>query len=164
MDVRHANESDFSEITEILNHYIVNTDARYFESEPISLESRKIWLAKFGQQTPHQMFVAVENNELLGFCCSQPYRPESAYDKTIEVSVYISPKSTSSGVGSLLYKHLFESLDAFDLHRAIAGIALPNDVSVSFHKKFNFKQVGIFDEYGLKNDKFISAIWLQKKL
>ncbi|MDR5907417.1 N-acetyltransferase family protein [Franzmannia qiaohouensis] len=164
MNVRHVIEDNFSEITEILNHYILHSDARYFESVPVSLSDRKSWLYTFNQQTPYQMLVAVSNGEVLGFCCSQKYRPEPAYNKTVEVSVYISPKSTSAGVGTSLYDTLFKSLESFDLHRAVAGIALPNVASLAFHHKFGFTEVGTFDEYGVKDGRFISATWLQKKL
>ena len=164
MDVRQATEDDFNKITEILNHYIMNSDARYFEPEPVSLESRKLWLHSFNIETPHKMFVAVEKNEILGFCCSQKYRPEIAYNKTVEVSVYISPRHSSTGVGTALYQKLFSSLTAHELHRAVAGIALPNAASLALHKKFNFNEVGTFNEYGIKNGKYISSTWLQKNL
>ncbi|WP_409522932.1 GNAT family N-acetyltransferase [Nitrincola sp. MINF-07-Sa-05] len=164
INVRHIIENDFNEITKILNYYILNSDARYFESEPVSLINRSTWLHTFSQETPYQMLVAINNNEISGFCCSQRYRPEAAYNKTVEVSVYTSPKSTSAGIGTALYHELFASLEPFSLHRAIAGIALPNNASIALHRKFNFKEVGIFDEYGMKNGKYISAIWLQKQL
>ena len=112
----------------------MNTDALYLEPELLSLEKRKAWLEKFFSDTPHQMLVAVEGNDILGFCCSQPYRSETAYKKTIEMSIYLLPKSTSADVGSL-----FWSLAAFDLHRSITEIALKNDLFVSLNKKFNFK-------------------------
>ncbi|WP_036549794.1 GNAT family N-acetyltransferase [Nitrincola lacisaponensis] len=164
MNVRHVVEDDFSEITEILNHYILNSDARYFEPSPVPLSDRKSWLLSFSQETPCQMFVAVNDNEVLGFCCSQKYRPEAAYNETVEVSVYISPKSKSVGVGTHLYNSLFVSLEIFGLHRAIAGVALPNVASLAFHKKFGFIEVGTFDEYGVKDGRYISTTWLQKKL
>lgn len=164
MNVRHVTEYDFGEITEILNHYILHSDARYFEPSPVSLSERKSWLHTFSQDTPYQMFVAADNNKILGFCCSQKYRPETAYDETVEVSIYLAPIEKSAGIGTQLYDHLFESLARYRLHRAIAGIALPNKASLAFHKKFDFVEVGTFDEYGLKDGRRISATWLQKKL
>lgn len=164
MDVRHAIETDFSQINEILNHYILNSNARYFEPEPVLLRNRVAWLRSFSQETPHQLFVAVHNNRVLGFCCSQKYRPEVAYRKTVEVSVYISPESKSAGVGTRLYQELFSSLAPFELHRALAGIALPNSASLALHQKFHFNEIGTFDEYGEKEGKYISATWLQKSL
>ncbi|PJX14599.1 GNAT family N-acetyltransferase [Halomonas sp. 141] len=158
MNIRHVIEEDFSEITDILNYYIIHSDARYFEPEPVSVRDRESWIYEFGEQTPCQMLVAENDSQILGFCCAQKYRPEPAYDKTVEVSVYVSPKSTSRGVGGSLYGRLFASLEAFDLHRALAGIALPNNASLAFHQKFGFEEVGTFDEYGVKGGRFISAI------
>ncbi|MBD3895013.1 N-acetyltransferase [Halomonas sp. ML-15] len=164
MNIRHVVEDDFVEITEILNHYILHSDARYFEPAPVPLGGRQEWLNTFNQETPYQMLVAESDADVLGFCCSQKYRPEAAFNRTVEVSVYVSPKSASGGVGTKLYDELFTLLKKFQLHRALAGVALPNEASLALHQKFGFTEVGTFDEYGVKEGKYISSTWMQKKL
>jgi phosphinothricin acetyltransferase len=47
---------------------------------------------------------------------------------------------------------------------ALAGIALPNDASVALHRKFGFTEVGVFEEYAIKNGTYVSSVWMQLQL
>ncbi|EEX92101.1 phosphinothricin N-acetyltransferase [Vibrio orientalis CIP 102891 = ATCC 33934] len=46
----------------------------------------------------------------------------------------------------------------------LSGIALPNDASVALHKRFGFREIGVFNEYAKKNGQYISSVWLEKAL
>jgi phosphinothricin acetyltransferase len=59
---------------------------------------------------------------------------------------------------------LLEELRSEALHVAIAGIALPNEPSVALHRKFGFTDVGVFEEYAIKNGAYISSLWMQRRL
>jgi phosphinothricin acetyltransferase len=47
-----------------------------------------------------------------------------------------------------LYAVLLETLAGRDLHRAVAGIALPNDASIALHVRAGYRQVARFTEQG----------------
>ena len=68
------------------------------------------------------------------------------------------------GVGSALYRMLFDDLATEPVHVALAGIALPNDASVALHRKFGFTEVGVFREYAVKNGRYLSSLWMQRLL
>ncbi len=46
----------------------------------------------------------------------------------------------------------------------LACIALPNDASISFHKKRGYQQVEHFPKIGYKFDCWHDTVWLQKSL
>ena len=46
-------------------------------------------------------------------------------------------------------------------HTMIAGIDMSNKESVEFHKKFGFKEIGVFKEVGYKFDKWLDLIFMQ---
>lgn len=50
------------------------------------------------------------------------------------------------------------------LHRAVVGIALPNDASVRLHARWGFRAVGVFDEYAHKHGRPISSQWMQRAM
>ncbi len=50
----------------------------------------------------------------------------SAYDATVETSLYVDPDFVNAGVGSILYEGLLEKLRALGLHVAMAIITVPN--------------------------------------
>jgi phosphinothricin acetyltransferase len=42
-------------------------------------------------------------------------------------------------------------------------VALPNEASVALHHKFGFNEVGVFNDYAIKNGQYISSVWLEKR-
>lgn len=118
---------------------------------------------QFQAHSAHQLFVAVEGDNVLGFACSQPYRLTDALQGTVEVTIYLSPNYIGKGVGNSLYQHLFRELYSYNVHRALSDVALPNEASVALHKKFGFKEVSVFNEYAMKNGQYISSVWLEKR-
>ena len=85
-------------------------------------------------------------NLVIGCAYSSRYRDHFAFDQTVKTSIYIAHHHKAKGLGSLLYKALFEKIKSENLHLAVVGIALPNDSSIALHKKFGFEEVGIFKE------------------
>jgi phosphinothricin acetyltransferase len=50
------------------------------------------------------------------------------------------------------------------VHRAYAGIALPNPASVALHERFGFKKVAHFSEQGRKFGRYWDVAWFEKSL
>jgi phosphinothricin acetyltransferase len=68
------------------------------------------------------------------------------------------------GAGSRLYDGLFKALEGEDVHRAYAGIALPNPASIALHERFGFKRVAHLTEQGRKFDRFWDVAWYEKPI
>jgi phosphinothricin acetyltransferase len=161
--VRRANRGDLPELVRIYNHYVENSYAT-FDTEPVTLENRMSWLERFSDVGPHQLLVACDGDRVVGCASSGSYREHPAFAHTVEVGVYLHPELRSRGIGSALYHHLLDHLQSQAVHVALAGIALPNEASVALHRKFGFKEVGVFEEYALKNGTYISSVWMQRRL
>ena len=161
MEIRIGKLADVSSITDIFNYYIEHSNAR-FEESPLSLDNRLEWFSQFKPDSRHQIYVAIDNGKLIGFACSQPYRAMAAFDETAEVTVYLAPFIQGKGVGSKLYEKLFSAIQAHGVHRVLSGVALPNEASIALHKRFGFREVGVFNEYAKKNGEYISSMWLEK--
>ncbi|WP_434763999.1 GNAT family N-acetyltransferase [Vibrio fortis] len=162
MEIRIGKLDDVSSITDIFNYYIEHSNAR-FEESPLSLDNRLKWFSQFKPDSRHQIYVAIDNGKLIGFACSQPYRAMAAFDETVEVTVYLAPFIQGKGVGSKLYEKLFSAIQVHGVHRVLSGIALPNEASIALHKRFGFREVGVFNKYAKKNGEYISSMWLEKK-
>ena len=59
---------------------------------------------------------------------------------------------------------MFKALDGEDVHRAYAGIALPNPASIGLHERFGFKRVAHFTEQGRKFSRYWDVAWYEKPL
>lgn len=159
--VRRAASSDVPAITDIYNHYVRETSIT-FDIEEHTIERRLAWFAQFRDTGPYQCFVAEHEGAVAGYACSTQFRPKAAYDTTVEVTIYLRPGQHGVGIGSALYQALFDALAAEDIHRAVAGITMPNDTSVSLHKKFGFVHRGSFSEVGRKFDRYWDVAWYLK--
>jgi phosphinothricin acetyltransferase len=105
-----------------------------------------------------------DTQEILGYATSSPYRTKPAYQTSVEVTVYVAPHAGRRGIGTLLYKALFAALAGEDLHRAYAGIALPNEASTRLHERFGFRHLGTHREVGRKFGRYWDVAWYEKEL
>jgi phosphinothricin acetyltransferase len=163
-DVRNGEEGDIEQLTAIYNHYVATTHVT-FDLEPFTAQQRRDnWFHHYGQEGPHRLLVAVEGGNVLGYATSSPFRAKPAYVTTVETSVYCEPGAVGRGIGGVLYDHLFAAIADEDLHRAIAGIALPNDGSIRLHRRFGFTDIGVEHEVGRKFDRYWDVLMLEKAL
>jgi len=163
IEVRYGKFEDLGSLTEIYNNAILYSHATFLTS-PVQPADRIQWLDSFREKGPHRLVVATESGKILGYACSLPYRAMPAFSETIETSVYLSGLAQGRGIATLLYESLFDLLKGENIHRALVGIALPNQASVHLHKKCGFTEVGIFDEYAKVNGVYYSSLWMQKKM
>ncbi|MFF3247416.1 GNAT family N-acetyltransferase [Streptomyces sp. NPDC002870] len=165
VQVRAGTEADLEALTELYNHYIRET-AVTFDTTAFTPEQRRSWLHSHPEDGPHRLLVArdVRSALLLGYATSSPFRPKPAYSTSVEVSVYCAPDAAGRGIGTLLYKALFEALDSEDLHRAYAGIAQPNEASARLHARFGFRHIGTYREVGRKFGRYWDVAWYEKDL
>lgn len=99
---------------------------------------------------------------ICGYAYGTPHRARQAYQRSVETSVYVSSKFRGRGVGTELYKALFESLSQKGYHNAFAGITMPNDASVSLHRSLGFESIGTFREVGFKFGNWHDVSWWQR--
>ena len=100
--------------------------------------------------SPYQLPVAIEDGVVLDYAATSRYRPRPAFDGTVELSVHLSPDARSRGVGSALYGDLFALSERYGTRKYLAGLALPNDGSLAFHRRHGFVAVGTFIDYAHK--------------
>ncbi|MET0391321.1 MAG: N-acetyltransferase family protein [Polyangiales bacterium] len=149
LTLRAGTAVDLPQLIDIYNHYVVNTTIT-FDLAPVTLEQRRVWLAQFAAVGRHQLLVAEAQGQLLGYACSQQFRVKPAYDTTVELTCYCAPGAAGRGIGTQLYTALFAALASEDIHSYIAGIALPNDASLVFHRKHGFVPAGTMHAVGRK--------------
>lgn len=119
------------------------------------------WFLQFNQNGRHQAYVAVQNQQVLGFTYSQKYRPKAAYITSVETTIYLTEEAAGNGLGKRLSTHLLEKLQSQDVHRAYAGVALPNAASKALHISLGYKQVGQFSQVGRKFETYYDVISLE---
>ena len=161
--VRPATAADLAPVNDIYNHYVAETHVT-FDVEPMTMEARREWFSHYGESGRHRLMVALLGDQVAGFASSSRFRPKPGYLTSVETSVYLAPDHIGMGAGSKLYAELFKSLEGEDIHRAYAGIALPNPASIALHERFGFKRVAHFTEQGRKFGRYWDVAWFEKPL
>jgi phosphinothricin acetyltransferase len=161
--VRPATRADLPQLTEIYNHYIVNTPIT-FDLKPVTVAERARWFEEHAGTARHRLFVAEIEGTVVGWAGTGSFRDRAAYDTSVEMTIYCAPDATRRGIGASMYRVLFEALKNEDINRLLAGITLPNDASVKLHRRFGFTNVGVFTECGRKFDRYWDVIWMQRPL
>lgn len=159
--IRPALPSDAEGCRAIYGHFVTETWVSFEEEVPSAREMKRR-IEGYGYS--HGWVVAEADGRIAGYAYGSPYRLREAYRFSCDVAIYVDPASTGQGIGRGLYDALFPLLAAKDIHSAHAGIALPNDSSVAFHKAAGFREVGTYREVGWKFDAWRDVSWWQKLL
>jgi phosphinothricin acetyltransferase len=163
VEVRAAVEEDLEALNEIYNQYIAETHYT-FDMEPYTMDARREWFSHYAGTGRYRLLVALHDDRVIGYASSSRFRPRAAYTPSIETSIYLAPEAVGRGAGTRLYSELFKALEGEDVHRALAGIGLPNPASIALHERFGFKRVGVFTEQGRKFDRYWDVAWYEKPL
>ena len=159
--IRPPMRADLARLTEIYNYYVMNTPVT-FDVEPYTVERREAWFGQFGMAGRYRLLVAEGDAGVVGYAGSMRFRPKPGYDTTVETTIYCAPEAVGKGIGNRLYAALFEALRGEDIHRYVAGYALPNPATAALHERFGFKVVGVFSENGRKFGKYWDVCWTER--
>ena len=154
---------DYAAVVDIYNHYIETSHAT-FDIVPFSVADRVPWLSQFAADGPYRLLVARTDGKVVGFGCSTAFKSRPAYGHSVETTVYVASDAQRQGVGRAVYAELLPALSQAGMHRAYAGITLPNDASIRLHEAFGFEQVGVWHEVGYKFDKYWDVAMFEKCL
>jgi phosphinothricin acetyltransferase len=160
--IRPAEADDLAGVVRILNHYIEHSHVT-FDTRPFTPEERRTWFDAFGAAGRHRLLVAQNGTGIVGYASSTAIRPKPAYDPSVETTIYLDPGAVGRGIGRRLYASLLDLLAAEDVHRAYAGIALPNPASIALHESLGFRHLGTFDEAGRKFGRYWSIGWWERR-
>lgn len=158
---RPATSADASAINRIYNDYIVGSHVS-FDTNPWSEAERLEW---FHNRTAagFPILVAEKGTEVVGAAWVGPWRSKGAYARSVETTVVLAQSAVGSGIGTRLYSDLVESVEAAGFHRCYAIVALPNEASLALHRRLGFIEIGVLDEVGFKDGRYISTMLLERK-
>lgn len=132
MNIRLENKNDAAALIAIYAPYVEKT-AITFEYDVPSVEEFSGRIEKTLERYPY--LLAEEEGVILGYAYASTYYGREAYNWAIELSVYVADENCGRGIGKQFYDKLEEILEQQGFVHFLACIALPNDASISFHKK-----------------------------
>lgn len=160
--LRHATSEDGAALAAIYNPYVRDTVVT-FEEVDVTADAMG---ARVGEVASDGLpwLVALESGRVVGYAYAHRWRARAAYRHAVETSVYLAPGAGGRGIGRLLMEALLAELRGLRKHTAIAGVALPNPVSVRLHERLGFRKVAHFEEVGFKQDGWVDVAYWQLHL
>jgi phosphinothricin acetyltransferase len=162
--IRHATTADLPAVAAIYTHYVLRTTVTF----NTQVRTPREWTDRFEHDVVtgrYDLLVAEVDATVAGFVETNRFRPKPAYDRSVELSVYVAPDATGTGVGGALYEDLLARLEADErFHRAYAIIALPNDASEAFHRRWGFVHRGTLSEAGYKFGRYLDVAYYERAL
>lgn len=166
--VRMAVPEDAEEILNIYRPYIENT-AITFECAVPSVEEFRERIVNTRKKYPY--FVAVRNDEILGYAYASQFWTRAAYSLCAELSIYIRRDVHRQGIGELLLDTMEAALTrqcVVKLYSIVTDCEgdspyMPKE-SLAFHKKHGFTVEGNLKKVGVKFGKWFDIVFLAKQL
>jgi phosphinothricin acetyltransferase len=163
-EVREGTAADLPAVAAIYTHYVLRTTITF----NTQVRTPREWVDHYERDISsgrYHLLVADHDGQVAGYVQTGPFRPKPAYDRSLEVSVYVAPDAVGAGVGGALYGSLLPTLEADErYHRAYALIALPNDASVAFHERWGFVHRGTLTEAGYKFGRYLDVSYYERAL
>lgn len=108
--------------------------------------------------------VCLKNNQIEGYAYASRHRYKTAYQWSVESTIYLTEQLQGKGIGSILYKTLLALLKIQGFYNVYAGVTVPNKKSELLHSKLGFEELGIFKNIGFKTGAWHDVKWFYKIL
>ena len=148
----------------IYNYYIINSYSNFEEKKISFNQFNKNYVNVVNNKLPY--LVALKEKKVVGLAYLNKFREKSGYRFAFENTIYIHKEHTRQRIGYKLLKELINvSKNNRNIKLIVAVIgSIDSKGSIKLHEKLGFKKTGILQKIGFKNNKWIDAIFLQKKL
>lgn len=154
-------QDDGPEVIGIFNHYIMHSDAA-FPDHPVP-ESFYEHMLSLSVSYP-SVGARDETGRLIGFGMLRPHNPMPAFCHTAELTYFIRPDRTGSGIGTQMLGYLEREGQKIPVYVLLAQISSKNEGSIRFHRKNGFTECGRFAKVGIKRGEYFDTVWMQKEL
>lgn len=159
--IRLAEESDCQEMLDIYAPFVKETTVS-FEYEIPSYDEFKNRIIDVQKKYP--WIVCVVDDAIAGYAYASPFNKRSAYEWSVDYSIYVSPTKHKLGIGTALYTCLTDILRFQGFYNAYAGVTSSNNKSENFHKSFGFKEVGTYHNAGYKFNNWHHVTWYEYQI
>jgi len=161
LEIRIAEPSDAAALLAIYKPYVENITIT-FEYDVPTLEDFTARIAHTLERYPY--LVALLDGEPVAYAYAGVFKSRAAYDRAVEMSIYVKNGVHGYGIGRALYAALETILRLQHVTNLNACITYPSAGSDQFHGKLGYTTVAHFHKCGYKFGKWMDMIWMEKFL
>jgi len=112
------------------------------EQQPLFVLEKNVLERNILEQGSLNKDTLEQTKQLQAWCSLAPFYGLPSFNKTLEISLYVSPENQRNGLGKLLFHHIEAQQKALGFTHLIAYIYGSNLGSIGFFKKQGFEQWG----------------------
>jgi L-amino acid N-acyltransferase YncA len=153
--------ADAQAVIDPFNHYVREGFAA-FPEEPLPYP----FFDRLMEATRGLPTVAAKNADgrLLGFALLRPHDPWPTSSHVAETSYFVAPEATGQGIGSKMLADLEARGRSRGIRTLLAAVSSLNEMSLAFHRKHGFIEVGRLRGVHIKRGTPFDTVWMQKDL
>ena len=159
--IRPLQDFDIEQCLAIYNWYIENTVVT-FEETKLSLEAFQQRIHQICQKYP--FLVLEEDHKIVGYAYLDTFNSRSAYQWTVDLSIYLDHTSRAKGYGSKLMQAILQEASQKGYHNVVSIVTEGNTSSEHIHKKFGFAKEGFLENVGYKHDTWLGVTYFVKHI
>jgi L-amino acid N-acyltransferase YncA len=156
MTIKPLTAGHYSTVKKIYEQGIATGQATFQTNAPDWDEWNQSHLA-------HSRFVAIENNEVIGWAALTPVSGRCVYAGVAEISVYIDERYRGRGIGKKLLQRLISESESHKIWTLQAGIFPENISSLKIHESLGFRKVGYREKIGQLKGMWRDTVLLEKR-
>ncbi|WP_312421033.1 N-acetyltransferase family protein [Epilithonimonas sp.] len=141
MTFRDATLDDLPKIVEIYNSTVASRLVTA-DLEPVSVESKLAWFHQHNSEFRPLWMIEDFHKNTIGWVSFQDFYGRPAYQKTAEISIYLSDDSRGKGYGKKILQYCIEKAPNLGVENLLAFIFAHNLPSLSLFEKFGFELWG----------------------
>jgi phosphinothricin acetyltransferase len=158
---QRVTQENINQVLAIYNWYVLNSTAT-FHLEAVTQEELGNMLSV--GHPKYQSFVILLDNAVCGFCYLSQFRYKEAYDRSAEITLYLTSASSRKGIGKKTLAYLEKVAIENDINNLIAVITSDNAASISLFENDNYFKVGHLKKIGVKFGKALDVVSYQKEI
>lgn len=152
--IRKARFEDLEQLKNIYNDAILHTVAT-FDTEVKDDANRLQWFREH-EASPYVIFVEEREGCICGYASLSRYHDRKAFDRTVEISIYIHEAFRGQGIGKALMAHTLELAENHpDITTVVSLVTGENSTSIHLHELFGFEYCGQLKRVGYKQNRWL---------
>lgn len=166
--IRSASSTDIAPITLIYNQGIEDGVATLDFATKSESEMRA-WFENHDER--YQVIVASQSDtsgttqmHIVGWASLNKYSHRCAYDGVADLSIYVRREQRGCGIGGLLMEEIEQRGRAHDFHKIVLFALTSNEAGHQLYAKRGFREVGIFQEQGKLDGRYVDVLIMEKLL
>jgi L-amino acid N-acyltransferase YncA len=160
--IRDAKQEDLPEIVAIYNSTIAGRMVTA-DTEPVTVEERQTWFASHSPEK-RPLWVAVENEKMVGWISFKSFYGRPAYDHTAEIAIYLHPEFRNLGIGRELLEYVIKLSPKLKIKTLLGFVFAHNAPSLGLFGKAGFTIWGHLPKVAEIDEKEIDLLILGLRL